>query len=145
MQSFLKDEIHLFLTKSLNIPKEDILWGITALSPNLFEVVYDIEGFSLERNRWRETDKALLLFNEEKIHKIPKDYALGFLKEDVEKVIFSCPEFASQKVEQIQNLWKRVSFLGERVEELRHKKRELKYSPGKKGALEAEEHFQSLC
>lgn len=135
-----------FLTESLSISEENISWNSVALSSEQFEVVYDIEGLSLEGNRWRETDKSLLFCDEGGIHKIPKNYALEILKEDIKKVVFSCPEFASQKREQIQSLQTRVSLLEEMIEELRRKKRELKYAPGGgEGALEAERHFQSLC
>lgn len=146
MQSLLKEHIRLFLIEALNIPEEDIFINETLLSSNYLEVVYDIKNLSLEMNRWRETDKTVILFIHNQIFEfdIKSDEALQHLKEDVKNVVFSCPEFAQQKMEQSKALELYVSSLEKRVERLREKKRELKYTPGKRGAIEAQEHFQSL-
>ncbi|AMQ10563.1 hypothetical protein [Brazilian marseillevirus] len=46
--------------------------------------------------------------------------------------------------EKHKNILKDKEVLLERIEHIRQKKRELKYSPGKRGALEAQEHFEHL-
>ncbi|ALH06738.1 hypothetical protein PMV_040 [Port-miou virus] len=144
MRSFLKEEVRLFLTNALNIPEEDIFMEVTVIFPNLLEVVYDIKNLVLERNRWRETDRSLLLLNDGRVceFEITGDAALSALKEDVENVLFSCPEFARQKTKDVQKLQSYVSTLEERIKNLRHKKRKLKYAPGKKGAIQAQQHFE---
>nr|WNL50121.1 hypothetical protein MarDSR_082 [Marseillevirus sp.] len=146
MQSLLKEYIRLFLIEALNIPEEDIFIDEALLSPNHLEVVYDIKNLSLEMNRWRETEKTVILFIHNQIFEfdIKSDEALQHLKEDVKNVVFSCPEFAQQKMEQLKALELCVSFLKERVERLREKKRELKYTPGNRGALEAQKHFEEI-
>nr|QZX43604.1 hypothetical protein MarQu_022 [Marseillevirus sp.] len=146
MQSLLKEHIRLFLIEALNIPEEDIFIDEALLSPNHLEVVYDIKNLSLEMNRWRETEKTVILFIHNQIFEfdIKSDEALQHLKEDVKNVVFSCPEFAQQKMEQLKALELCVSFLKERVERLREKKRELKYTPGNRGALEAQKHFEEI-
>ncbi|AQM73407.1 hypothetical protein B1750_gp426 [Noumeavirus] len=146
MQSLLKEHIRLFLIEALNIPEEDIFIDETLLSQNHLEVVYDIKNLSLEMNRWRETEKTVILFIHNQIFEfdIKSDEALQHLKEDVKNVVFSCPEFAQQKMEQLKALELCVSFLKERVERLREKKRELKYTPGNRGALEAQKHFEEI-
>lgn len=108
--------------------------------------MYDIKNLSLEMNRWRETDKTVILFIHNQIFEfdIKSDEALQHLKEDVKIVVFSCPEFAQQKMEQLKALELCVSSLKERVERLREKKRELKYTPGNRGALEAQKHFEEI-
>ncbi|AQQ73894.1 hypothetical protein [Kurlavirus BKC-1] len=146
MQSLLKEHIRLFLIETLNIPEEDIFLDETLLSQNHLEVVYDIKNLSLEMNRWRETEKTVILFIHNQIFEfdIKSDEALQHLKEDVKNVVFSCPEFVQQKMEQLKALELCVSFLKERVERLREKKRELKYTPGNRGALEAQKHFEEI-
>lgn len=146
MQSLLKKQIRLFLIEALNIPEEDVFIYETLLSQNHLEVVYDIKNLSLEMNRWRETDKTVILFIHNRIFEfdIKSDEALQHLKEDVKNVVLSCPEFAQQKMEQLKALELCVSSLKERVERLREKKRELKYTPGNRGALEAQKHFEEI-
>lgn len=146
MQSLLKKQIRLFLIEALNIPEEDIFINETLLSSNYLEVMYDIKNLSLEMNRWRETEKTVILFIQNQIFEfdIKSDEALQHLKEDVKNVVFSCPEFVQQKMEQLNALELCVSSLKERVKRLREKKRELKYTSGNRGALEAQKHFEEI-
>lgn len=55
------------------------------------------------------------------------------------------PALAKETLRKLKEAKKKIEHLEERVEHLREKKRDIKYRPGKIGALKAQEHFEELA
>lgn len=71
-----------------------------------------------------------------------KEERLAFLKRQLRGVVSDSGIIEHRK--QLGELREENERLKAYISRLREKKRELKYTPGKRGAIEAQEHFQSL-
>ncbi|AEA06901.1 hypothetical protein LAU_0045 [Lausannevirus] len=144
MSSIYLEEVQKFLKEEFNIGKDGVTFTTTDLGRGETRVFCNVEGWHGDAIYWDE----FLLGGScvDMLHtrmKGSKEEKLGFLKKQLGNILLNSNAVEVRK--QMTVLREENEKLKSYISRLREKKRELKYTPGKRGASNAQEHFQSLC